>query len=76
MAKDLTSAYLSLSVTAVKREIYENFHGPDQYENFRYVNTLGGNPAACALSLKNLKVLERENLVERAITQGTNCRLA
>lgn len=74
MAKGLTSAYLPLSVTAVKREIYEKFHGQDQYENFRHVNTFGGNPAACALALKNIEVLERENLVEHANTQGDKLR--
>lgn len=74
MAKGLTSAYLPLSVTAVKREIYEKFHGQDQYENFRHVNTFGGNPAACALALKNIEVLEEENLVEQANIQGDKLR--
>lgn len=74
MAKGLTSAYLPLSVTAVKREIYEKFQGQDQYENFRHVNTFGGNPAACALALKNVEVLEKENLVEQANIQGDKLR--
>lgn len=74
MAKGLTSAYLPLSVTAVKREIFEKFKGQDQYENFRHVNTFGGNPAACALALKNVEVLEKENLVEQANIQGDKLR--
>ncbi|WP_153944874.1 aminotransferase class III-fold pyridoxal phosphate-dependent enzyme, partial [Acinetobacter baumannii] len=30
----------------------------------------GGNPAACALALKNLEIMEREQLVERARILG------
>lgn len=66
MAKGLTSAYLPLSATAVRKDIYEAFQGGAEYSHFRHVNTFGGNPAACALSLKNLEIMERENLVERS----------
>ncbi|GAA3317006.1 hypothetical protein GCM10020331_014620 [Ectobacillus funiculus] len=34
MAKGLTSAYLPLSATAVKREIYEAFSGTEEYDFF------------------------------------------
>ncbi|GAB6254604.1 aspartate aminotransferase family protein [Peribacillus sp. N1] len=64
MAKGITSAYLPLSATAVKREIYEAYTGTDDYDRFRHVNTFGGNPAACALALKNLEIMENENLIE------------
>ncbi|TYR82502.1 aspartate aminotransferase family protein [Priestia megaterium] len=70
MAKGITSAYLPLSATAVKREIYEAFKGSDQYEYFRHVNTFGGNPAACALAIKNLEIMEGEKLYERSKTLG------
>lgn len=67
MAKGLTSAYLPLSATAVRKDIYEAFKdNSDGYGHFRHVNTFGGNPAACALALCNLEILEREQLVERA----------
>lgn len=66
MAKGITSAYLPLSATAVRKDIYEAFKGTDEYEYFRHVNTFGGNPAACALALKNIEILERENLFERS----------
>jgi taurine-pyruvate aminotransferase len=71
MAKGITSAYLPLSATAVKREIYEAFKGSDQYEYFRHVNTFGGSPAACALALKNLEIMESEGLYNRSKTMGT-----
>ncbi|MBS4190284.1 aspartate aminotransferase family protein [Bacillus sp. FJAT-49705] len=66
MAKGITSAYLPLSATAVRKEIYNAFKGTEEYEYFRHVNTFGGNPAACALALKNIEILEKENLFERS----------
>ncbi|MEK9196963.1 aspartate aminotransferase family protein [Ureibacillus sp. 179-F W5.1 NHS] len=71
MAKGLTSAYLPLSATAVKREIYEAFTDSGDYDFFRHVNTFGGSPAACALALKNLEIMEEEKLFERSATKGT-----
>ncbi|RBW68517.1 aspartate aminotransferase family protein [Bacillus taeanensis] len=70
MAKGITSAYLPLSATAVKREIYEAYTGSDDYDRFRHVNTFGGNPAACALALKNLEIMENEKLIERSKELG------
>jgi taurine-pyruvate aminotransferase len=70
MAKGLTSAYLPLSVTAVRRDIYEKFKDIDGTSHLRHVNTFGGNPAACAVALKNIEIMERENLVEHAAQNG------
>ncbi|KQL55120.1 aminotransferase [Heyndrickxia shackletonii] len=66
MAKGITSAYLPLSATAVRKEIYESFKGTEEYDYFRHVNTFGGNPAACALAIKNLEIMETENLFDRS----------
>ncbi len=71
MAKGLTSAYLPLSVTAVKKEIYDSFKGSGDYDYFRHVNTFGGNPAACALALKNLEIMDKEQLFARSKQEGT-----
>ncbi|MGJ7922657.1 aspartate aminotransferase family protein [Neobacillus sp. LXY-4] len=70
MAKGLTSGYLPLSATAVRRDIYEAFKSTDEYGYFRHVNTFGGNPAACAVALKNLEIYEKENLIERSRILG------
>lgn len=70
MAKGITSAYLPLSATAVRKEIYEAFKGTEEYDYFRHVNTFGGNPAACALALKNLEIMEKENLFNRSRDLG------
>lgn len=66
MAKGITSAYLPLSATAVKKEIYDAFKGEDEYEFFRHVNTFGGSPAACALAIKNIQIMEEEKLFDRS----------
>lgn len=71
MAKGITSAYLPLSATAVKREIYEAFKGTEEYDYLRHVNTFGGNPAACAVAVKNLEIMERENLFQRSKQLGS-----
>ena len=70
MAKGLTSAYLPLSVTAIRKDIYEKFDTGEENSHFRHVNTFGGNPAACAVALKNLEIIEKENLVERSAELG------
>ncbi|KIL37717.1 aminotransferase [Cohnella kolymensis] len=70
MAKGLTSGYLPLSATAVRKDIYEVFKNKAEYSHLRHVNTFGGTPACCALALKNIEILEREKLVERAYILG------
>lgn len=70
MAKGITSAYLPLSATAVRKEIYDAFKGNDEYEYFRHVNTFGGHPASCALALSNLKIMEEESLFDRSRDSG------
>ncbi len=70
MAKGITSAYLPLSATAVRKEIFDSFTGDDEYDFFRHVNTFGGSPAACAVALKNIEIIERENLIEKSKLLG------
>lgn len=70
MAKGLTSAYLPLSVTAVKKEIFEKFKGSEENLHFRHINTFGGNPSSCAVALKNLEIMENENLVAKSAESG------
>ncbi|MCP8615633.1 aspartate aminotransferase family protein [Salirhabdus salicampi] len=74
MAKGITSAYLPLSVTAVRRDLFDAFKGTEEYDHFRHVNTFGGSPASCAVALKNLEILEEEKLVERSAILGERLR--
>lgn len=71
MAKGLTSGYLPLSATAVKREIYDTFlqdEGPT--DRLRHVNTFGGHPVSCAAALENLTIYEELDLVSRSRERG------
>jgi adenosylmethionine-8-amino-7-oxononanoate aminotransferase len=70
MAKGITSAYLPLSATAVRAELFEAFKEDHPYAHFRHVNTFGGNATACALSLKTLELMDERKLVERSAELG------
>jgi taurine-pyruvate aminotransferase len=70
MAKGITSAYFPLSATAVRREIYETFAGDTGYERFRHVNTFGGHPAGCAVAVRNMEIMEEEDLFRRSAEMG------
>ena len=70
MAKGLTSAYSPLSATAFRTEIYETFRKAGTTEHFRHVNTFGGNPVSCAIALKNLEILERDQLIQMSENLG------
>ena len=70
MAKGITSAYLPLSVTAVKKSIFDKFKEPGDYEHFRHVNTYGGHPAACKVAVKNMEIIEEENLIDNTKKMG------
>ncbi len=74
MAKGVTSGYLPLSATAVKREISDAFAGTGDYDNLRHVNTFGGNPTSCALAIKNLEIMEEEELPKRSREMGDRLR--
>lgn len=74
MAKGITSAYFPLSATAVKREIYEGFAGDTQYERLRHVNTFGGHPAGCAVAIRNMEIMEEEDLPGRSAKMGERLR--
>ena len=65
MAKGLTSGYLPLGATSVRSEIYDAFKGKGEDNHFRHVSTYGGHPASCAVALKNIEIIERENIVSR-----------
>jgi putrescine aminotransferase len=71
-AKALTSGYLPLSALIVGDRVAEvmiNDVG-EFYHGFTY----SGHPVACAVALANLDIIERECLVDRAETMGTQLR--
>ena len=75
MAKGITSGYLPLSATVTQQHIFEAFlDESDPTSHFRHINTYGGNPASTALSLKNIEIIETEQLADRAAEMGAYMR--
>jgi adenosylmethionine-8-amino-7-oxononanoate aminotransferase len=71
LAKGIASGYMPLAATVVKQPIFEAFLGPpDALSHFRHVNTYGGHPVATAVGLRNIEIIEREGLVDRARETG------
>lgn len=70
MAKGITSGYLPLGATSVREEIFNAFKEKGEDTHFRHVSTFGGHPASCAVALKNIEIIERENIVDRVRTLG------
>lgn len=70
-AKGLASGYMPIAATVAKRHIFEGFLGePGEMRHFRQVNTFGGHTVACAVGLKNLEILENEDLPGNATHMG------
>lgn len=70
-AKGLTSGYMPLSATVVKQHVFEAFlDEPGGDSHFRHISTYGGTPVCTAVALRNIEILEREELPERAAEIG------
>jgi putrescine aminotransferase len=62
MAKGLSSGYLPISAVAVSAEIIKVLKsGGDFVHGYTY----SGHPVAAAVALRNIEIMEREELVER-----------
>jgi len=64
MAKGLSSGYLPISAAVVCDRVADTFirKGGEFFHGFTY----SGHPAACAVAIKNIEIIRREGLVERA----------
>jgi putrescine---pyruvate transaminase len=65
VAKGLTSGYLPLGAVLAGPRVAEPFWRDGSAEIFRHGYTYSAHPAACAVGLANLDILEREQLVPR-----------
>jgi putrescine---pyruvate transaminase len=65
VAKGLTSGYLPLGAVVAGPRVSEPFWRPGSTEMFRHGYTYSAHPAACAVGLANLDIIEREQLVQR-----------
>jgi len=70
-AKGIASGYVPLGATVVKQHIFDAFKGEaGDMSHFRHVNTYGGHPVATAVGLRNIEIIEEENLVENSRKMG------
>jgi putrescine---pyruvate transaminase len=64
-AKGLSSGYLPIGAVIAGARVAEPFWRPGSTEVFRHGYTYSGHPAAAAVALANLNLIEREHLVQR-----------
>jgi adenosylmethionine-8-amino-7-oxononanoate aminotransferase len=71
LGKGLASGYQPLAAMVAKQHVFEAFGGePHELRHLRHVNTYGGHPVATAVGLRNVEIMEREQLFERAAKTG------
>jgi adenosylmethionine-8-amino-7-oxononanoate aminotransferase len=65
-AKGLSSSYAAIGAVLVADKVYDAFSS----ETAMYAHgiTFGGHPVGCAIALKNLEIMAREQIVERVAT--------
>ncbi|MGE8144353.1 aminotransferase [Pseudomonas frederiksbergensis] len=62
-AKGLTSAYLPLGACIFSQRIWDVISEPGQGRCFTHGFTYSGHPVCCTAALKNIEIIERENLL-------------
>jgi adenosylmethionine-8-amino-7-oxononanoate aminotransferase len=71
IAKGISSAYMPIAATVVKNNVFDSFYGdPATNRQVAQVNTYGGHPAAAAVALRNIEIMEAERLVDRSAEMG------
>ena len=69
-AKGVTSGYLPLGGIMVSRAIKDAIDSVKPEDRWMHAYTYSGHPTCCAVALKNLDIMEREQLWENATTMG------
>jgi adenosylmethionine-8-amino-7-oxononanoate aminotransferase len=69
-AKGITSGYLPLGGIQISDEIREAIINAPPNQRWMHAYTYSGHATCCAVGLKNLEIVEREGLVERAAKMG------
>ena len=70
MAKGLSSGYMPIAATGVSDRVADMIvaNGGEFFHGYTY----SGHPVACAVALRNIEILEREDLVKKTRTTGTH----
>ena len=69
VAKGITSGYIPMGGTITRKEIADAFVG-SQRVSFRHVITFGGHPVAAAAALRNIQIMEDEDMVGNSARMG------
>src|SRR5215510_4794379 len=69
-AKGITSGYVPLGGIGVSDRIREAINTVPPGKRWMHAFTYSGHPTCCAVALKNIKILEREGLIDRAASSG------
>lgn len=69
-AKAITSGYAQLGGIQISDEIRETMESAPEAEAYMHGFTYSGHAMACAVGLKNLEIMERENYPQRARDLG------
>jgi putrescine---pyruvate transaminase len=64
MAKGISSGYVPLGAIGCTDRIL------DPIEVFQHLHTYGNHPVSCAAALKNIEIMKRESLIEKARKMG------
>jgi len=64
MAKGITSGYVPLGGVGCTDEVMKPI------EIFQHLHTYGNHPVSCAAALKNIEIIEKENLVQNSYNMG------
>jgi adenosylmethionine-8-amino-7-oxononanoate aminotransferase len=71
-AKQLSSAYMPISASAIRREMYDAMIEQSASAGaFGHGYTYSGHPVACAVALKTLEIYQRDKIFEKAAVSGT-----
>ena len=68
MGKGIVSSYLPFAATIATKEVADRFAG--EHNVFKAALTNGGHPVSAAAALKNIEIIEEENLVQNAAEIG------
>ena len=69
VAKALTSGYAPLGAAIATKRVADAFVGDDS-KTFKHLITFGGHPVAAAAGIKNLEIMEREDLPGASARMG------
>jgi adenosylmethionine-8-amino-7-oxononanoate aminotransferase len=75
LSKALSSGYMPIGATLVADTVVDTIAAADAEDAvFAHGHTYGAHPVACAVALENIRILQEEQLAERAARMGAYLR--